>query len=236
MRSRLLQSTQFRLALLYAGLFCMSMVLLLTFIYFAIVREMEGQIKHRITAQINQAVIQYKAHGLEELKRQLSDFLEEEDEGVAIVLLTDVQGKELAGNMENWPEDVEYEDKWLTFDIESAHGEENAHVLARDAVLSGGYHLLMGYSLRGPNRMKQIVLDVVTLSVALAFIFTVLGSALFSRVIKRRLERVNQICAQVSTPCSGATRNWCAGSSRPPTTSRTICARRSTGTASGWRD
>lgn len=197
MRVRILQSTLFRIALLYAGFFCLSVSILLSFVYFSIVREMEDQIKHRITAQINTAVSIYKSKGLEELKQQLSEFVEEEDEGLAISLLVDAKGKALAGNMESWPEEIEYSQKWLLFNIESSRGDDYVHVLAKDTELTNGYKLLMGYSLHGPNRTKQIVLDVVSISVLLAFIFTVVGSTLFSRIIKRRLERVNQICTQV---------------------------------------
>lgn len=197
LRPRILQSTLFRLALLYAMFFCFSVSILLSFVYFSIVREMEGQIKHRITAQLSAATTSFRSNGLEELKKQLVEFADEEDEGLAISLLVDMKGKTIAGNLETWPEEVEYSEKWMLFDIESSRGDNYVHILARDAILPGGYHLLMGYSLHGPNRTKQIVLDVVTISIALAFIFTVLGGALFSRIIKGRLERVNHICAQV---------------------------------------
>lgn len=197
MRVRMFHSTLFRLALLYAVFFCVSVSILLTFVYFSIVREMEDQLKHRISAQMNAAVSSYRARGIEEVKKQLADFVEQEDEGLAISMLADAQGKGIAGNLENWPEEIEYSEQWMLFDIESSRGDDYVHILARDTVLPNGMRLLMGYSLRGPNRTKQIVLDVVTLSVMLAFIFTVLGSAFFSRIIKRKLESVNHICAQV---------------------------------------
>jgi signal transduction histidine kinase len=192
-----LQSTIFRLTLLYAAFFCVSVIALLTFVYFATVREMESQIKHRVTAQMNQVQMAFNTHGIEEVKKQVSEFLEEEDEGLSLYLLVDAQGKELAGNMESWPEDVEYSESWLLFDIESKNENNSVHVLARDASLTGGYRLLVGYSLQGPDRAKKVVLDVVLASIVLTFLITALGGAFFSGVIKRRLERVNQICAQV---------------------------------------
>jgi len=193
---KLFQSTIFRLTLLFAAFFCVSVIALLTFVYFATVREMESQIRHRITAQMNQAQATYMAHGVESLKKEINEFLEEEDEGLGIFLLVDAQGKVLIGNMENWPEDVQYSENWLFFDIES-HQEEAVHVVARDTALSGGYRLLIGYSLRGPDHAKKAMLDVVLASIMLAIAITALGGALFSSVIRRRLERVNQICAQV---------------------------------------
>jgi signal transduction histidine kinase len=195
--AQLLHSTIFRLTLLYAVFFCISVIGLLTFVYFATVREMEGQIKHRINAQMNQMQTTFGAHGIEALKKQIGDFLEEEDEGLSLYLLIDSQGHILAGNMENWPEDVEYSESWMLFDIDSKN-DEAVHVLARDTVFGGGGNrLLVGYSLRGPDRAKQVVLNVVSAGIVLALLVTALGSALFSNVIRRRLERVNQICVQV---------------------------------------
>jgi len=196
-RTRLFQSTIFRLTLLYTTFFCTSFLLLLAFVYFATVREMESQIKHRITSEMNEAKAEYSAHGVESLQKLIGEFLEDEDEGLAIYLLEDTQGKMLAGNMESWPVDVEYDEGWMLFDIESRQEEEGVHVLARDAALSNGYRLLVGYSLRGPDHTKKVMLDVVSASILLALLVTGLSAPVFSGVIRRRLERVNHICAQV---------------------------------------
>lgn len=197
MKLRIFRSTLFRLTLLYSVFFCFSVSMLLGFVYFSIVQEMEGQIKHRITAQMNSSVATFKNFGLEGVKRQLTEFIEEEDEGLAISLLVDDKGKMLAGNLEQWPEGIEQSEQWLLFDIEGSSAGTDVHIIAKDAVLAGGYRLLMGYSLRGPNHTKQIVLDVMSVSVVIALLFTIAGSALFSRIIKRRLERVNAVCRQV---------------------------------------
>jgi len=196
-RPRLLQSTIFRLTLLYTALFCASFLLLLTFVYFATVREMESEIKHRITSEMNEAKTQFNTHGAAGLEKLINEFLEDEDEGLAIYLLVDAQNKVLAGNMESWPQDVEYSENWLLFDIESRRLEEGVHVLARDSSLPGGYRLLVGYSLRGPDRTKEVMLDVVSASVILALIVTGLSGTVFSGIIRRRLMQVNQICEQV---------------------------------------
>ena len=194
---RLLQSTIFRLTLLYTAFFFFSFLLLLAFVYFETVHEMESEIKHRVTAEMNEAKATLNASGVEGLKKKIAEWLEDEDEGMAIYLLTDAQNKVLGGNMEGWPDDVEYSQNWLLFDIESRKEIEGVHVLARDAFLSGGYHLLVGSSLRGPDRTRRVMLNVVWASFILAFFVTGLSGSLFSGVIRRRLERVNQICAQV---------------------------------------
>jgi signal transduction histidine kinase len=99
--------------------------------------------------------------------------------------------------MEHWPEDITYSESWLMFDIESRSEDVGIHILARDKTLTGGYRLLVGYSLKEADRTKKVILDVVSASIMLAFIVTAFGGALFSSVIRRRLEKVNQICSQV---------------------------------------
>jgi signal transduction histidine kinase len=194
---RLFQSTIFRLTLLYTTFFCVSLLLLLTFVYFATVREMESEIKHRISTEANEMKTEYTGHGIEALQRLIGQFLEDEDEGLAIYLLTDAQGKVLAGNMESWPVDIEYEGNWLNFEIESRKPEEGVNILGRENKLVGGYRLLVGYSLRGPDRARKVMLDAVSASFVFAFFITGFSGAVFSGLIRRRLERVNQICAQV---------------------------------------
>ncbi len=194
---KLFNSTIFRLTLLYAAFFCVSIILILTFVYFATVREIENQIRHRINIQMNQAQSVFNVHGVEDLKKQISEFMEEDDEGLFIYLLVDNQGKAVGGNMETWPEYIEYSENWLTFYIDSKNEENGVHVLARDKIFPGGYRLLIGYSLKGPDRTRQVMLDVVSASIVLAFVVTAFGGAMFSATIRRRLEKVNQICRQV---------------------------------------
>lgn len=194
---KLLNSTIFRLTLLYAAFFCISIILILTFVYFATVREIEDRIKHRITTQIAQAVTVFKQRGIKGLEKQTAEFMEEDDEGIFIYVLVDNTGKVLVGNMENWPEDITYSQDWLMFDIESRSQDAGIHILARDKTLTGGYRLLVGYSLIEADRTKKVILDVVTASIMLALIITAFGGTLFSSVIRRRLEKVNQICSQV---------------------------------------
>jgi len=195
---RLLNSTIFRLTLLYAAFFSISVIAILTFVYFATVREIESQIKHRINVQTNQAQAVFNAKGIEELKKQIAEFIEEEDEGLFVYILTGDNGKIIVGNMENWPQDIRYSEKWLMFDIESKNNDsEIAHVLARDLMLNENYRLLIGYSLQGSENTKQVMFDVILAGVIFAFAITVLGGAMFSGLIRRRLEAVNQICVQV---------------------------------------
>lgn len=194
---KLFHSTIFRLTILYAVFFCVSIIGILTFVYFATVREMESQIKHRINIEINQAQAAFNSKGLEEFKKQISEFLDEEDEGLFIYILTDDKGKTIAGNMESFPEDISYSENWLMFDIDAKNDENATHILAHDAILNGGYHLLIGYSLKGPDKTKSVMLDVVIASIFLAFAITAIGGAIFSGIIRRRLEEINHICTQV---------------------------------------
>lgn len=197
MLRKLLNSTIFRLTLLYAAFFCLSIIFILTFVYLATQREIENQIKHRINVELNQSQLVFSTSGLEGLKKEAAEFMEEDDEALLIYLLEDKDGKILVGNMESWPQDIEHDENWLLFYIESHNEENGVHVLARDKTFEGGARVLIGYSLKGPDRTKKIMFDVVSASIVLAFVITAFGGAMFSGVIRRKLELVNQICSQV---------------------------------------
>lgn len=194
-----LRSTLLRIALITGLFFCISFSALLGFVYFATVKEMEQQIQYRITAQIQAAGKTFREHGLEELKNQLDDFVNEEDQGLVITLLINEKGEELAGNLESWPEDVEYSGDWMLFGIESSRGLDYVNIMARNELLPNHYKLLIGYSLRGPHRTKQVILEVSKYSVLLSLFLTVIGSVMLSRVIRQRLSVVNAVCRQVMT-------------------------------------
>lgn len=195
---KLLHSTIFRLTLFYAAFFCVSIILILSFVYFAALREIEDRIEHHITAQLNEAQTVFHQHGIEALKRQTAKFMQEDDEGIFIYVLVDNEGNVLEGNMENWPVDPQYMDSWMMFDIESHSSEQEAiHVLAGEKTLEEGYRILVGYSLKEVERTKKVILDVVLASVLLALIVTAFGGAAFSTTIRHKLESVNQICRQV---------------------------------------
>jgi len=173
------------------------MIAILSFVYFATVREIESQLQHRINNQINQLATTYNARGMEEMKKQMLEFVEEDDEGLFIYLVVDAKGKPIIGNMENWPEDVEYSEKWLMFDIDAKNEEKISHILAMDKLLPNEYHLLLGYSLKSAEHTRKIMFDVICASIALAFAVTIFGGTLLSGLIRRKLEAVNTICNQV---------------------------------------
>lgn len=194
---KLLNSTIFRLTLLYAAFFSVSIIFILTFVYLATVREIENQIKHRINVELNQQQVVFNTHGIEGVKKEAAQFMEDDDEALLIYLLEDKDGKILVGNMESWPQDIERDENWLMFDIESHNEANGVHVLARDKTFATGARVLIGYSLKGPDRTQKIMFDVVSASIVLAFVITAFGGAMFSGVIRRKLELVNHICRQV---------------------------------------
>ena len=102
--TRLLDTSTFRLALIYLGLFGVSALTLLGYLYAATAGVMEEQTTETIEAEITGLHEQYLTSGLRGLRRVLEQRSRAHPNRASIYLLTDPAGQRIAGNLDRWPE------------------------------------------------------------------------------------------------------------------------------------
>src|SRR5437016_6562472 len=142
---RLVGTHAFRLAALYFVVFAASVLGVLLFVYWTSADFVERQTEATLDAEITGLAEQYAQRGLSGLI-QIVAARSAGDRGDAMIyLVTDPDGKPLAGNIAAWPAGVPTHSSWLSFALErTIKGRNEVHpARGRLFVTPGGYRLLV---------------------------------------------------------------------------------------------
>jgi signal transduction histidine kinase len=198
-RARFLRTTTFRLTLLYAGLFCVSVLALLAFVYWTTLALLDRQQTQIVLAEARGLVERYHDAGLPGLIGAIAERVQPDRVGDGIYLLADADLEPIIGNLQRWPRDAAQDGQWLTFRIERTRlGDPDQHrARAYHLELVGGYHLLVGTDTRTQDRFRAAVIQALiwSLLVTLGLGFGV--GVLMSRRTLARLESINQAAERV---------------------------------------
>jgi signal transduction histidine kinase len=192
-RSFLTTST-FRLSMLYAALFSLSVLVLGSFVYGAVDLLVERQREQTVRAEFEGLAGELRSRGLSGLIRAIQSRLSPGRVGDGIYLLIDGLGQPLAGNLTGWPARVERDGSWLVFPIEQ-RGVDRARVnqvYALEFLLPGGFRMLVGQNTHSSAKVLDTILDAFLLGVVAMLLLAIGGGLLFSRRLLNRVEAINR--------------------------------------------
>ena len=194
----LLNSSSFRLSLVYMTLFAGSVLLLLGFLYWATVGFMARQTDATIEAEITGLAEQYREGGVGSLINILQERVERDPDSSSVYLLASPTFKPLAGNIDSWPDVETGSDGWLTFAFKDTRaGGRVFQARARPFLLTGGLHLLVGRDTRELKATQQLIIRALVWGMALTLALAMVGSLIMSRSMLRRIERINQASREI---------------------------------------
>jgi len=196
---RIVRTWAFRVVAIYIGLFGLSVLTLLGFIYVTTVGFIDRQINATITAEINGLSESYREHGLSGLVEVIEERIAADRAGDAVYLLTDSDYQPVTGNLPRWPSDVERQGRWASFDIplKEQEGGANGSVRAMSFLLSEGYHLLVGRNLRERQNFENLIEQSLVWSVIITIALAVFGGVVMSRDMRRRLDSINSTTLRI---------------------------------------
>jgi signal transduction histidine kinase len=196
---RLLRSVTFRLALVYAGLFAASAVLLLGFVYWQTAAYLFRQADDAIEAEVATLAERYRRTGIAGLTGALLERVARRPAGSSVYLLVDERRHPLVGNLSQWPPGAESPEGWLDFRLEDSGWPTAQAHLARARVfhLPGGYRLLVGRDLQELTAIGGLITRALGWGLPVTAVLAFLGAALMSRSTTRRVEAVNQTARQI---------------------------------------
>ena len=194
---KLLQSSQFRLSLIYLGVFGCSVLVLLGFLYWATIGYMGRQTDATIDAEIQGLAEQYRRRGLAGLRNLLSERLQYNT--TSVYLLTDANQHVLVGNLGRWPDALSPENEWLNLKLPiSGEAGPVIHVArARHFTLRGGFHLLVGRDVHELVALEKLLLRAVTWGLGLTCLLGLAGAGTMSRSVVRRIDSINQTTRRI---------------------------------------
>jgi len=196
---RLLRTHAFRLAALYFLVFAVSVLGVLLFVYWTSADFVERQTEATLDAEITGLAEQYAQRGLSGLVQIVAARSAGDRGDGMLYLVTDPNGRPLAGNIAAWPAGVPAHAGRLSFTTAARVKERVETHPAQGAsfIIPGGYRLLVGRDISDAtafrNRVKVTLLwaGLVALGVGL------LGGTAMSRNLLRRVEQVNRTSERV---------------------------------------
>jgi signal transduction histidine kinase len=197
---RLLETSTFRLALVYLALFGVSALALLGFLYFTTARVLDKQTTETIQAEITGLEEQYEAGGLRALSQVVARRSAAQPHLASVYLLTDPLGQPIAGNISAWPVVDPTPDGWMTFTIDVRPDDatvERRRVRAKAFVLRGQYRLLVGREVEDRLRVETLIKRALGWGLALTLMLGLGGGFLISRGLLGRVDAINRTTRQI---------------------------------------
>ncbi len=198
--TRLLDTTTFRLALVYLGLFGASALALLGYLYVATAGFMDRQTTETIQAEITGLAEQYRMQGLPRLKQVIDQRSAAHPHRASIYLLTEPNGRRVAGNIDRWPDTQPGDAGWLTFPISvQPDGETsvNRRAMAQSFLLPGQYRLLVGREVEDRLMVQANIKRALSWGMGLTLLLGLAGGLLMSRGLLRRVDAINRTTLQI---------------------------------------
>ncbi|WP_207459096.1 ATP-binding protein [Azospirillum sp. SYSU D00513] len=199
---RLLRTTPFRLALLYVGLFVLSVGVILLVVYRTTAGFLEQEIGDTIAAEVAGLQEQYQRRGLQGLAEVVRG-----RSGIphtnSLYLLTTPDGKVLAGNLSGWPPlppgQLFDSTDWVHFKVADNVGVADRPSTAKAATftLPGQFRLLVGRDMSELDQMRERMVASLGWIVGVTILLALGGGLLLSRGAMHRIEMINRTTRQI---------------------------------------
>jgi signal transduction histidine kinase len=196
---RLLRTHAFRLAALYFLVFAASVSGVLLFVYWTSADFVERQTEATLDAEINGLAEQYAQRGLSGLVQIVAARSAGDRGDGMLYLVTDPDGRPLAGNIAAWPASVPAHASRLTFTTTARVKDRIETHSAQGAsfIIPGRYRLLVGRDISDASAFRNRVKITLLWAGLVALGVGLLGGTAMSRNLLRRVEQVNRTSERV---------------------------------------
>jgi signal transduction histidine kinase len=192
---RLLQSAGFRFAALFTVLFGAASVTLIAVLWISTAAALDRQVLAAIRADAVALTERWRNGGEGGLVDAIEERLATDLTNESIYLLQDQYGAKLAGNLVNWPANVELGMIFTRTRIMHDGIPADARVLARDL---GGLRLLVGRDESERLQLRLLLTEGVVWSLGASLLLAMIGAALVRRALERRLEPVMRTAQHIA--------------------------------------
>jgi signal transduction histidine kinase len=193
-----LDTSPFRIAIVYSVVFACAAAALLGAVDFAVSRVVDGSTDNLIEAEVQ---------GLREqmLVLSRSDFIElieqrsqDQDVRGAVYLMVDPQMRPVAGNVPAWPKEGN-EDKWFYFKVSVPYGDETREheMRARPFHLPGSYRMLVGHDVQERQDVKSLMMRGLIAAVVLTLLMGLGGGFWMGRRILAQAGAISAVATQI---------------------------------------
>ena len=120
----------------------------------------------------------------------------------AVILLSDSDGRRLAGNIAHWPPTIDYstdsDDDWQVLSLYRVGLEQPEPMGLIATQLRDGAHLLVGHVVESDLKMRHLTGEAMAAALVLAVPLALLGAIVATRVVTARVETIAETAREVS--------------------------------------
>ncbi|MDE8652987.1 sensor histidine kinase [Novosphingobium album (ex Liu et al. 2023)] len=194
---RLLRSLSFRLTLIYAGLFCLSVALLMgTGYWFRVVQPLD-QARASVEREAERFGAIYRAQGLAAARAALDRRSHAANQRKPFHALIAANGKVVTANLPSWPRARSGSIALIEADIFIDGFESDYYALLRDQVFPDGTRLLVGRDVEDIMRQEEVLRTAAIWIFGGTLLLGLTGGWLMSLAIGRRIDMVSSAARQV---------------------------------------
>ena len=196
---RIVRTHAFRLATLYVTVFAASMFGVLLFVYWSSADFVERQTQATLDAEIAGLAEQYAQRGISGLVQIVAARSAGDRGDGMLYLVTNADGHPLAGNITGWPAGTPASPGPVAFSVEMKIKGETQMRPARGAliVIPDGYRLLVARDISDAALFRERIKTTLLWAGLVALIAGLIGGAVMSRNLLRRVEQVNRTAERV---------------------------------------
>ncbi|WP_136162402.1 sensor histidine kinase [Sphingomonas flavalba] len=194
---RLWRSLTFRLALLYIGLFAVSVGLLFGVLYWLIIARPMQDMAGRVSAEAAALVATDARDGRPALLAALDRRLRDHGDVKPFHALVAADGRVVSANLPSWPAVPFAGSRRLEADLYSDGDEDDHEALMVDRRLGDGARLLVGRDIEMLDDREELFAGGAAWVVAIAALLAVFGSIAMSAVVARRIDAVGRTARRV---------------------------------------
>lgn len=192
--SRLLRAAPFRLALIYAGLFSLSVLALVMVLYFATTRLVENQLRTTVMTELQALQSELDGEGSAELARALASRAADPAAQGFAYLLQDSAGRHVAGDLQPMAPN----EAWRELVPEGDEDEDDHEwFLGRGSILPDGQFLLVAHKAEQLQELEELLWRSFGWTLAVAVPLALGGGVFMSLVTLRRIEAINRVSDEI---------------------------------------
>ena len=195
----LLDTSPFRIAIVYSMVFACGAALLLGVVDFAVSRIVDGSTDNLIEAEVQglreQVLVLSRSDFIELIEQRSQD----QDVRGAVYLMVDPQLRPVAGNVPAWPKMGANDDKWIQFKVSVPFGDETREheMRAQRFKLPGGYRMLVGHDVQERQDVKNLMMRGLIAAVLLTLLLGLGGGFWMGRRILAQAGAISAVATQI---------------------------------------
>lgn len=194
-----LDTSPFRIAIVYSIVFACGAAALLGAVDFAVSRVVDGSTDNLIEAEVQglreQMVVLSRSDFIELIEQRSQD----QDVRGAVYLMVDPQLRPVAGNVPAWPKLDASVGKWFLFKVAVPFGDETREheMRAQRFPLPGGYKMLVGHDVQERQDVKSLMMRGLIVAVVMTLLLGLGGGFWMGRRILAQAVAISAVATQI---------------------------------------